>query len=86
MNSYKKPLAPAEIADLSDRQIDFSDIPELDDAFWRNARVLDPRTGPETTAPKTTRAEGRHRRPADRPVGTSPGPHELHRRRQPDQP
>ena len=32
----------AELAALSDDDIDTSDIPELDDEFWKNARVRFP--------------------------------------------
>lgn len=31
-----------ELAARSDEQIDYSDIPELDEAFWRDARVHAP--------------------------------------------
>ena len=30
------------LAARTDAQIDYSDIPELDDAFWRNARLMEP--------------------------------------------
>jgi hypothetical protein len=36
---YHKPLTAAEIAALTDHDIDFSDIPELDDAFLKKARL-----------------------------------------------
>jgi uncharacterized protein (DUF4415 family) len=39
---YDKPMIAAEIAATPDREIDFSDVPELDDAFWRNARLVEP--------------------------------------------
>ena len=42
MKKYDKPLAPDEIAAVRDEQIDFSDIPELDDSFWREARMVEP--------------------------------------------
>ncbi|GLQ12449.1 hypothetical protein GCM10007913_43820 [Devosia yakushimensis] len=32
----------AELANRKDEQIDYSDIPELDDAFWANARLVEP--------------------------------------------
>jgi uncharacterized protein (DUF4415 family) len=35
-------LSPAEIATLPDNAIDTSDMPELDDAFWARARVVQP--------------------------------------------
>lgn len=31
-----------ELAVRTDAQIDYSDIPELDQAFWRNARLVEP--------------------------------------------
>ena len=42
MNGYKRPLMPDEIASVDDRDIDFSDIPELDAAFWREAELVRP--------------------------------------------
>ena len=42
MNRYKRPLTPDEIAAVDDREIDFSDIPELDAAFWREAELVRP--------------------------------------------
>ena len=42
MNRYKRPLTPDEIASVDDRDIDFSDIPELDAAFWREAELVRP--------------------------------------------
>ncbi len=31
-----------ELAKRSDKDIDYSDIPELDEAFWKNARIVHP--------------------------------------------
>ena len=42
MNRYDKPLTPAQIAATKDEDIDFSDIPELDDTFWREAKLVKP--------------------------------------------
>lgn len=39
---YDRPLTPAELENLRDEDIDFSDIPELDDAFWKNAKLVQP--------------------------------------------
>jgi uncharacterized protein (DUF4415 family) len=39
---FGKELTPAELAALPDDQIDTSDIPELDEAFWRAARLIEP--------------------------------------------
>jgi len=41
---YKKPLTPKDIASLPDADIDTGDIPELDEKFWANARLSEPRT------------------------------------------
>jgi len=35
-------MTPAEIATTTDRDIDFSEIPELDAGFWRNAQLVEP--------------------------------------------
>lgn len=45
--NYTHPLSAKELADLPDDAIDTSDIPELDEAFWENAKVVQP-------SPKTT--------------------------------
>ncbi len=42
MNEYDRPLTPAEIAATKDERIGFSDIPELDEAFWRQAKLVEP--------------------------------------------
>ena len=39
---YKKELSIEELAALPDRQIDTSDIPPLDEGFWKTARVVMP--------------------------------------------
>ncbi len=39
---YKRELSAQELAGLPDSEIDTSDIPELDEAFWNNARVVMP--------------------------------------------
>ncbi len=44
MSKYKKPMTPSEIAQVSDSEIDFSDIPELDADFWNNAEIVQPDT------------------------------------------
>ena len=46
---YEKPLTLEEMAALSDDQIDTSDIPELDESFWKNAKVTPPRTKPNVS-------------------------------------
>ena len=52
---YAKPMTEAELAAIEDKDIDFGDIPELDDAFFRNARLLAP--SPSGTAPVTMRLD-----------------------------
>ena len=42
MNRYDSPLTPEQIAAVKDEDIDFSDIPELDETFWRQARLVEP--------------------------------------------
>ncbi len=42
MSKYRRALTPKEIAALDDKDIDFSDIPEIDREFWKNAELVDP--------------------------------------------
>ena len=42
MNKYDRALTPAEIAATKDESIDFSDIAELDEAFWQRAKLVEP--------------------------------------------
>ena len=46
---YDKPLTLEQLANLPDDQIDTSDIPELDEAFWANAKVMPARTKPNVS-------------------------------------
>ncbi len=46
---YEKPLTIDQLAALRDEEIDTSDIPVLDEAFWKNARVTPPRTMPNVS-------------------------------------
>ena len=39
---YDSPLAPEQIATVKDEDIDFSDIPELDEDFWKLAELVEP--------------------------------------------
>ena len=39
---YDKPLTPEQIAEVKDEDIDFSDIPELDEEFWDRAELIEP--------------------------------------------
>ena len=36
------PLTPEQIAAVEDESIDFSDVPELDEEFWKRAQLLEP--------------------------------------------
>ena len=42
MKRYSKELTAEELAKLPDSAIDYSDISELDDAFWEEAEVVVP--------------------------------------------
>lgn len=42
MNGFDKPLSVPEIREVKERDIDFSDIPELDETFWREAELVEP--------------------------------------------
>jgi len=46
---YKRPLTLKELAKRPDSEIDFSDIPELDEYFWKNAKVTPPRNKPNVS-------------------------------------
>ena len=53
MNEHDRPLAPAETAATNDKNIDFSEIPELDDNFWQQAELV----GPDLTEQVTLRVK-----------------------------
>lgn len=40
MAKYHKPLTPKQISEIKDKDIDFSDIPELDELFWEEAEIF----------------------------------------------
>ena len=42
MSGYDKPLTPGQIGAVKDENIDFSDIPELDETFWQHAELIEP--------------------------------------------
>lgn len=42
MSGYDKPLTPGQIEALEDKNIDFSDIPELDGTFRQRAELIEP--------------------------------------------
>ena len=44
MRRYDRPLTPDEMRIVPDSDIDFSDIPEADAAFWKSAKVRLPDT------------------------------------------
>ena len=46
---YEEPLTAKELAARPDSEIDYSDIPELDETFWANAKVTQPRTKPNVS-------------------------------------
>lgn len=54
MTRYDKPLTPDQIAAIQDKDIDLSDIPELDDDFWQEAEVK----FPDLTEQVTLRMKG----------------------------
>jgi len=39
---YAGPLSPEQLAAMPDSHIDYSDIPELDETFWKNATLIEP--------------------------------------------
>ena len=39
---HDSPLTPEQIAAVKDEDIDYSDIPELDEEFWERAELLEP--------------------------------------------
>ena len=46
---YDRELTLEELAALPDEEIDYSDIPELGEEFWANAKVVPPRTKPNVS-------------------------------------
>ena len=42
MKGYDRPLTPEQISAVEDGNIDFSDIPELDERFLRRAEIIEP--------------------------------------------
>jgi uncharacterized protein (DUF4415 family) len=46
---YTRPLTPEELAARPDEYIDYSDIPELDEDWFKNAKVVPPRTRPNVS-------------------------------------
>lgn len=46
---YDKPLTVEEMANRPDEEIDTSDIPELDAAFWDRAKITAPKAKPNVS-------------------------------------
>jgi uncharacterized protein (DUF4415 family) len=46
---YDRQLTPEELAALPDDQIDTSDIAELSEDFWKNAKLVEPDTTQQVT-------------------------------------
>ena len=42
MSGHDDPLTPEQIATVKDESIDFSDIAELDEDFWKRAELVEP--------------------------------------------
>jgi len=42
MSAYDRPLTLDQLAAVKDEHIDFSDIPELDEDFWKRAELAEP--------------------------------------------
>ena len=42
MRGYDRPLTPDQISAIEDENIDFSDISELDERFWKRAEIVEP--------------------------------------------
>ena len=52
---YSRELTNEELAAMADEDIDFTDIPELDEEFWKNAKVIESEgTNPVTLRVKTS--------------------------------
>ncbi len=43
MKKHSRELTTEELSKIKDEDIDFSDIPELGDEFWKNATLLMPK-------------------------------------------
>ncbi|MDE0056994.1 MAG: hypothetical protein OXI22_21930 [Defluviicoccus sp.] len=57
----RQPLALERIAAAKDEDIDFSDIPELDEGFWREAELVEPDPTGRTAIACSKTASGRGR-------------------------
>jgi hypothetical protein len=46
---YKRELSIKELAAIKDEDIDYSDIPRLDEKFWKNAKLIEPENTQQIT-------------------------------------
>jgi uncharacterized protein (DUF4415 family) len=46
---YKKELGIKELAAIKDEDIDYSDIPSLNERFWKNAKLIEPENTQQIT-------------------------------------
>jgi uncharacterized protein (DUF4415 family) len=46
---YKKELGINDLAKIKDEDIDYSDIPRLDERFWKNAKLIEPENTQQIT-------------------------------------
>lgn len=46
---YQKELSLEELAAIRDEEIDYSDIPQLNDKFWKNAKLVEPENTQQVT-------------------------------------
>jgi uncharacterized protein (DUF4415 family) len=46
---HKKELGIEQLATVKDEDIDYSDIPRLDERFWKNAKLVEPENTQQIT-------------------------------------
>ncbi len=46
---YQKEMSLEDLAAVSDEEIDYSDIPQLDAKFWKNAKLVEPENTQQVT-------------------------------------
>ena len=46
---YPKEMSLEDLAAVSDEEIDYSDIPQLDAKFWKNAKLVEPENTQQVT-------------------------------------
>lgn len=59
--SSKHALSPAEVAVVTDAEIDFSEIPELDETFWREAKLVMPNRTEQSQKPRAAQTRTHNR-------------------------